>query len=85
MILNVVEAVYRKGPWSIACSCPAPSSIESEALVGDDSENTPSSECFGIRLSLDLQDIQRKKNDLAYADQTVWNQQRNLQQYSSLS
>lgn len=62
---------YREGARSVTGGSPAPSSVQAEALVGDDLEDTTAAEGLGVGLSLDLQDVQGKEDDLSNSDQTV--------------
>lgn len=55
--------------WRIACRRPAPSSVQAEALVANDSQDATATERLWVCLPLDLQHVQWEKDDLANADQ----------------
>lgn len=50
---------------------PAPATVQSEALVGDNLQYTSSAEGLGVCLALDLENVERQQDDLADADQTA--------------
>ena len=60
----------RKGPGNIASSRPCPASVQPEAFVGNDLEEATAAESIGVRLPLDLQDIQGKEDNLSDANDT---------------
>lgn len=60
---------YRKRSRGVAGRGPAPASVETEAFVRHDLEDTPAAESLGVGLPLDLENVKRKQNDLANADQ----------------
>lgn len=62
---------YSEGSRSISGSCPSPATVQAEALIGDDLEDTTAAESLGVGLSLDLQDVERQENNLTNADQTT--------------
>lgn len=59
-----------KGARCVSRSGPTPSTVQSKALISDDSEDSTPSEGFGVCLSLDLQDVEGKKNDFTDTDDT---------------
>jgi hypothetical protein len=63
-------AAYGEGSRSVSCSCPTPSSVESEAFVGYDLKDTSATEGLRVRLSLDLQNVEREKDNLSDTDET---------------
>lgn len=65
------ECAYSEGTRSVTGGGPAPTSVQAEALVGDDSEDTTAAEGLGVCLSLDLEDVEGKEDDLSDTDQTV--------------
>jgi len=48
---------YSKRPRGVAGSRPCPSSVQAEAFIGDNLEETTATESFGVRLPLDLQNV----------------------------
>jgi hypothetical protein len=61
---------YRERPGGVSRRCPAPATVQPEALVLDDLENAPATEGFRVGLALDLEDVEREEDDLADADKT---------------
>lgn len=53
---------------SVTSGSPAPTSVESKALIGDNSEDTTAAESLGVCLSLDLKDVEWQKDNLTNAD-----------------
>jgi hypothetical protein len=62
---------YSKRARSITGSSPAPTTVQTETLIGNDLEDTTATEGLGVCLTLDLEDIEGQKNDLANTDQTM--------------
>jgi hypothetical protein len=62
-------STYRERPGGVAGGCPAPAAVQTEALVGDDPEQTTAPECVGVGLALDLEDVERQQDDLTNANQ----------------
>ena len=56
---------------SISGSSPAPSSVQSESFILDDLEEAPTLKGFRVGLTLDLKDVQRKKDDFTNTNQAV--------------
>lgn len=52
----------------VAGSGPAPASVQTEALVGNNPHDTTAAERLGVCLPLDLEHVKREKDDLANAD-----------------
>lgn len=65
------KSAYSERTRSVTGGGPAPTSVQAEALVGNDSEDTTAAEGLGVCLSLDLEDVEGKENDLSDTDQTV--------------
>ena len=65
-----VQGRYGKGTWGVSCCCPFPSPVESKPLVADNFEQPTTPESLRIRLSLNLEDIERQKKDLSNPNQT---------------
>jgi hypothetical protein len=63
---------YSEGSGSISGSSPSPAAVQAKALVGNDLEDTAALEGLGVCLSLNLQDIEGKKDDLANTNQTIY-------------
>lgn len=55
---------------SVTGGSPAPTSVETEALVCDDSEETATTEGLGVCLTLDLENVERENDNLTNTDQT---------------
>lgn len=62
---------YSKRSRSITGGGPAPATVQAKALIGDNLENAAATESLGVRLALDLQDVQGQENDFANSDQTA--------------
>lgn len=56
---------------SVASGGPAPSSVQAEALIGDNPEETTATERLGVCLPLDLEHVEREQDDLTNADQAT--------------
>lgn len=69
---------YSERSRRVTGSSPAGTTVQSHTLIGNDLEESTATESFGVRLSLDLQDIQGKQDDLSDTDQTVACQQLDL-------
>ena len=63
------KKTYGKGPWSVTRSCPAGTAIETHSLVGNNLEQTTTTERLRVCLTLNLQDVKRKQNNLSDTDQ----------------
>lgn len=61
---------YRERTGGVSGGRPAGTTVQTHTLIGDDLEQTTATEGLGVRLTLDLQDIQRKQNDLSNTDHT---------------
>ena len=61
---------YCEGAGRIARGGPAPASVQAEALVPHDFEDTSSAERLGVGLALDLEHVEGQEDDLADTDQT---------------
>lgn len=61
-------AEQRKGARRIARGGPAPASVQPKPLVGDDAQEAAVAECLWVRLTLDLEHIQRQQHDLTNTD-----------------
>jgi hypothetical protein len=56
-------STYRKRAGRVTCCRPSPTTVKSETLVSDNPEQSSSPESLWVCLSLDLEHIQRQKND----------------------
>ena len=63
--------MYCKRSWGISSSSPTGASIKTHAFVCHYSEDTSSSKRFGVCLSLDLKNVEGKKNYFADTNQTI--------------
>lgn len=59
----------REGTRGVTGSCPAGTSVETHALVGDNLKQATATEGLGVRLTLDLQNIQGEQDDLSDTNQ----------------
>jgi hypothetical protein len=62
---------YSERSRGITGSSPASAAVKSHTLVGNNLEEATAAESLGVRLTLDLQDIQGEENDFTNTDQTV--------------
>jgi len=60
----VPRQTYRKRARCVACCRPAPATVHAKALVRDNLDQPTSSECLGVGLTLDLEDIEWQQNNL---------------------
>ena len=60
---------YRERTRRVTGCCPAPATVQAEALVGDDPEQTASTESLGVGLALDLENVERQQDDLTDTNQ----------------
>lgn len=65
------ETTNRERSRSVPGRGPAPSSIQSKPFIGNDLEEPTTPEGIGVRLALDLEDVERKENDLTDPNYTV--------------
>ena len=78
VVLELVEVFFgrgrtaeeREGARCVAGGGPGPAAVEGKVLVGDDAQDAPATEGFGVGLALDLEDVEREEDDLANADET---------------
>jgi len=61
---------YSEGSGGVTGGSPASTTVKTHTLVGDNLEEATATEGLGVSLALNLEDIQRKENDLSNADQT---------------
>lgn len=79
VVLELVEVLLGGGgtteeserTGSVTSGGPAPTSVETEALVGNDPHDTTATERLGVCLPLDLEDVEREENDLADTDKAT--------------
>jgi hypothetical protein len=60
-----MEKTYRKRSRRVTCRSPSPAAVEAETLVGNNLEETASPESLGVGLTLDLEHVQRQKDNLS--------------------
>lgn len=60
---------YGERTRRVTGSGPAPATVKTEALIGDDLEETTATESLGVGLTLDLEDVEGEEDDLADADE----------------
>lgn len=65
-----MRKTYRERTGSVPGSRPASTSVQAHTLIGDDLEQATATEGLGVRLTLDLQDIQREENNFSDTDDT---------------
>lgn len=61
---------YSKRAGGVTGSSPTSAAVKAHTLIGDDLEQATATEGLRVGLTLNLQDIQRKQDDLANTDQT---------------
>jgi hypothetical protein len=61
---------YSEGTGGVTGSSPSGTTVQTHALILNDLEQTTATEGLGVGLALNLQDVQRKEDDLSNADQT---------------
>lgn len=61
---------YSERSGSVTGGCPAGTPVQTHTLIGDNLEEATAAEGLGVRLTLNLQDIQRQQDDLTNTDQT---------------
>ena len=62
-------STYRERTRRVTGCCPAPATVQTEALVGDDPEQSTSTESLGVGLALDLEHVERQQDDLTDTNQ----------------
>lgn len=65
-----VKYTHSERTGSVTGGSPAPTSVETEALVGNDSEETATTESLRVCLTLDLENVEGENDDLTNTDQT---------------
>jgi hypothetical protein len=78
VVTEVVDVLLGKGRTTkeserargITGGSPASAAVETHTLISDNLEKTTATEGLGVGLTLNLEDIKRKKNDLSDTDQT---------------
>lgn len=63
------ERTYSKRTGCVTGGSPAPSAVQTEALVGNDPEQSTSPERLRVGLTLDLEDVERQQDNLTNTDQ----------------
>jgi hypothetical protein len=61
---------YRERTGSVTGSSPTPATVQAEALISHNLQNTAAAEGLGVCLTLDLENIEREEDNLADTDQT---------------
>lgn len=61
---------YSERSGSVTGGSPAPTTVETEALIGNNLDDTAATESLGVRLSLDLENVEREKDNLSNTNQT---------------
>lgn len=73
---------YSERTRGVTGSSPAGTAVKTHTLIRDDLEQATTTESLGVGLALNLQDIQRKQDDLANTDQTgLYSQSLEIPQY----
>lgn len=65
---------YREGTGGISGGRPTSAPVQTHALIGNDLEQTTATEGLGVSLTLNLEDVQREKDDLSNTNQTKHSQ-----------
>lgn len=61
---------YSERSGSVTGGCPAGTPVQTHTLIGDNLDEATTAEGLGVRLTLNLQDVQRQQDDLTNTDQT---------------
>lgn len=67
---GTIQITYSEGSGGVTGSGPTGTTVQTHTLIGDDLEQTTAAEGLGVSLTLNLQDVQRKQDNLSNADQT---------------
>lgn len=67
---GIIQITYSEGSRGVTGSSPTGTTVQTHTLIGDDLEQTTAAEGLGVSLTLNLQDVQRKQDNLSNADQT---------------
>lgn len=70
MVFQGRKGAYRERSRSVTGSSPASATVKSHTLIRDDLEQTTATEGFGVCLALNLQNIEREKDNLSDTNQT---------------
>jgi hypothetical protein len=62
-------STYRERTGRVTGCCPAPATVQTEALVGDDPEQSAATESLGVGLALDLENVERQQDNLTDTNQ----------------
>lgn len=68
---KVLGYTHSERTGSVTGGSPAPTSVKTEAFVCDNLEETTATESLRVRLTLDLEDVEREDDDFTDTDQTV--------------
>lgn len=66
-----IGASYSERAGRVASSSPAPTPVETKAFVLNDAEETASPESLGVRLALDLKNVERENDDFTDTNKTA--------------
>jgi len=64
------RATYRERTRGVTGGSPAGTPVQTHTLIGDNLEEATATEGLGVCLTLNLQDVQRKQDNLSNTDQT---------------
>jgi hypothetical protein len=70
MIIRDLGGTYGERSRGVTGGSPASTTVKTHALVGNNLEEATATEGLGVSLTLNLENIQREKDDLSNADQT---------------
>jgi hypothetical protein len=62
---------YSERTGSVTGGGPAPTTVQTETLIGNNLEDTTATESLRVCLTLDLEDIERQENNLTNTNQTA--------------
>jgi hypothetical protein len=67
---TATKITYSERSGGVTSGSPTGTTVQPHTLIGDDLEQTTATEGLGVSLALNLQDVQRKQDNLSNADQT---------------
>jgi hypothetical protein len=71
MRLGLKRRAYSERAGCVSSSSPSPASVQAEALVGNNLQDSTATESLGVGLALDLEDIEGQQDDFTDTNQTI--------------
>lgn len=62
---------YCEASRSVSSHGPAPTTVQSRSLLHENTNDTPTTECFRVYLTLDFKSVKREKYDFSNTSQTI--------------